>query len=654
MSSIFQTTLTPRRPVSTLSTGQPSLPRLPIPKLEDTVTRYLKSLEPLYEDVARKERTTIDHVKKERQRIAADFVSSGSLGSKLQSRLQDVDAVSPNNWLNDKIWPRVAYHECRDPLLIHSNWWLLLQDDSNVPEAVRNISYEPTGSTSPWQIRRSAWLVKRFLDYRNMLEKQTMHPDSSRTGIWLRKPAYRFYGLTRIPLPGCDTLTTPFSGKPAFIHVMYREWSYVVQVLDQDGQQVPVAEIESRIIALISDVKQRELNGQVVVPIGRLTADPRDLWAANREHLLTLSPRNRRAMSQIETSLFTLSIDDHTLAPDESSCRPPNLSGHIRNTSCGGDSTNRWFDKSFSLIVESNSRFGVMGEHSPVDALIPSIIADWVVSEPLDPTQFVDDVSSASGWELIYWEEDPHIREQFSDAIRRAKAIIDDSDADVLWFNDYGVDWIKNTGTSHISPDAYIQLALQLAWYKSRGCHTATYETASTRLFLHGRTEAIRTLSVESVAFVRAMTDSSSSHVSRYTHLHAASLAHNSTTRDAMLGRGIDRHLLGLRLQLRSEESSPFFDDPLFVLSQEWKLSTSGLSAGIVSLLQGERFGAPFADGYGINYLTGAELLKFGIESKRSSPLTSTKHFKQMIAESLEEMKVVCLEGMYGNQESKL
>jgi Choline/Carnitine o-acyltransferase len=151
-------------------------------------------------------------------------------------------------------------------------------------------------------------------------------------------------------------------------------------------------------------------------------------------------------MSQIETSLFTLSIDDHTLAPDESSYRP-NLSGHIRNTSCGGDSTNRWFDKSFSIIVESNSRFGMMGEHSPVDALIPSIIADWVVSEPLDPTQFVDNVPSASGWERICWEEDPHIQDQFSDAIRRAKAITDDSDADVLWFDDYGVDWIKNTGT---------------------------------------------------------------------------------------------------------------------------------------------------------------------------------------------------------------
>ena len=52
--------------------------------------------------------------------------------------------------------------------------------------------------------------------------------------------------------------------------------------------------------------------------------------------------------------------------------------------------------------------------------------------------------------------------------------------------------------------------------------------------------------------------------------------------------------------------------------------------------------------------LTGAEVLKFGIESKRSSPLTSTNHFKQVIVESLEEMREACLLGMYGDQAVKL
>ena len=83
-----------------------------------------------------------------------------------------------------------------------------------------------------------------------------------------------------MPLPECDALTRPFFSKPAFVHVMYREWSYLIQVIDQHGQQAPVSEIEARILALISDVKRRESNGEVVLPIGRLTADPRDIWAA--------------------------------------------------------------------------------------------------------------------------------------------------------------------------------------------------------------------------------------------------------------------------------------------------------------------------------------------------------------------------------------
>jgi hypothetical protein len=73
------------------------------------------------------------------------------------------------------------------------------------------------------------------------------------------------------------------------------------------------------------------------------------------------------------------------------------------------------------------------------------------------------------------------------------------------------------------------------------------------------------------------------------------------------------------------------------------------------------RFGAPYWDGYGINCmscipclvissivlnvgadLTGSDVIKFGIESKHSSPLTSTDGFKAAISEALLEMKSVC------------
>ena len=68
-----------------------------------------------------------------------------------------------------------------------------------------------------------------------------------------------------------------------------------------------------------------------------------------------------------------------------------------------------------------------------------------------------------------------------------------------------------------------------------------------------------------------------------------------------MTGRGIDRHFLGLRHLLRplNGESSALFEDVLFERSSCWKLSTSGLSAGL--LFKGTGFGTVYEDGYGIN-----------------------------------------------------
>lgn len=46
-------------------------------------------------------------------------------------------------------------------------------------------------------------------------------------------------------------------------------------------------------------------------------------------------------------------------------------------------------------------------------------------------------------------------------------------------------------------------MVLQLAYYRHYGTWTPTYESASTRLFLGGRTETVRSCSVDSVAFVK-------------------------------------------------------------------------------------------------------------------------------------------------------
>ena len=81
--------------------------------------------------------------------------------------------------------------------------------------------------------------------------------------------------------------------------------------------------------------------------------------------------------------------------------------------------------------------------------------------------------------------------------------------------------------------------------------------------------------------------------------LQTAIKTHSGLTRAAATGRGIDRHLLGLRCMMRPGESHALFEDELFTRSQTWKLSTSGLSAG--HQFRGTGFGASEHDGYGIN-----------------------------------------------------
>lgn len=58
-----------------------------------------------------------------------------------------------------------------------------------------------------------------------------------------------------------------------------------------------------------------------------------------------------------------------------------------------------------------------------------------------------------------------------------------------------------------ISPDAYIQMALQLAYYRDAGKFNLTYEASMTRLFREGRTETVRPCTIESSKWVKAMED---------------------------------------------------------------------------------------------------------------------------------------------------
>lgn len=208
-----------------------------------------------------------------------------------------------------------------------------------------------------------------------------------------------------------------------------------------------------------------------------------------REHILSKSDINRANLTMIEDSLFTLCLDGWTRvnssahisslaselcpisgAKEDAAQRNPSLDldSHVLNSCAGLNGRNRWFDKALTVTVESNSRAAIMGEHSPCDALIPSIVADYMLAEGIGkpkgiPKHLQKDVSPApsatsSGadkdgsnpaqgeYKRLTWVADQKIVEAVQEAEKTVKEIVEDSEGLMLWYDEYGTEWIKKYG----------------------------------------------------------------------------------------------------------------------------------------------------------------------------------------------------------------
>ena len=137
--------------------------------------------------------------------------------------------------------------------------------------------------------------------------------------------------------------------------------------------------------------------------------------------------------------------------------------------------------------------------------------------------------------------------------------MIKDVDLRLMMFTKYGKGSIKKC---KVSPDAYIQLAFQVAYYRDAGEFCLTYEASMTRLFREGRTETVRPVTLESSAFVRSLDDEKVSKEDRRQLMRIASSVHQTGYQDAMCGKGIDRHLFCLYVISKYlEVDSPFLKD---------------------------------------------------------------------------------------------
>jgi len=178
-------------------------------------------------------------------------------------------------------------------------------------------------------------------------------------------------------------------------------------------------------------------------------------------------------------------------------------------------------------------------------------------------------------------------------------------------------------------------MIIQLAYYKMYGVSRPTYESAATRRFKLGRTETCRTVSDESVAFCKAMCDPNISNKESIDLCRKAINAHVKYISDASEGKGVDRHLFGLKQLLKADEPVPeIFSDPAYSYSSHWFLSTSQLSS---EHFTGYGWGEVVPDGYGIAYMINEDSINFNVVSKHLD--NHRMHF--YLKDAADEMRVM-------------
>ena len=236
---------------------------------------------------------------------------------------------------------------------------------------------------------------------------------------------------------------------------------------------------------------------------------------------------------------------------------------------------------------------------------------------------------------LLTWQVDSKLGDAIRTAEQNASTLIKDLDSVLLHYGGYGSNKMKE---AKVSPDGWLQMAYQLAYFRQYGKSCPTYESASTRKFIAGRTETVRTCSTETVAFTKAWEDKDVKMSDKLALFEKAIGGHLEYMKAASNGHGVDRHLLGLRCQMTPEEAesegAAIFQDPSYWGSQYWLLSTSNTSPG--DLAWGG-FGAVTPEGYGINYAIGKERVRMSITSWNSYKDTDSSTFRKTVHGVLDE-----------------
>jgi len=594
---------------------QDVLPKYPLPTLEYTCDRALKNLKPLVSP------ERYEEIKAEMNKFA-----SGD-GIKLQQFLES-RYITEENWVSE-IWDKYAYLIGRYPLL-YTNFCM--------SGGLKRSDFISCTKDLP-QAAVAANQIYHMTKFHELIKSEELESLMMMNIVPICNQRYKYlFATTRVPGLHMDTMRTYEESKHIIVFRKGVMFNLPLYATDSSGFEslLTPAELQRQIELILHHTDEEPVYNPAI-----FTTLTRPEWTREREKLL-MRAQNRESLKQVERALFHVVLEDTS---------PKNLSEECHSNLCG-NGFNRWYDKSYVMTIYANGLTGGNVEHTSVDATLPSRGLEYMFAKmkfdtsgaPIAPSDALthDQVSPPF---RIEWNLDESQTESL--IVCQTKHLQQSSNLDMVALQlDNGKGSIKKC---RVSPDSFMQMSLQLAFYKLHRTTPKTYETAMTRFFKFGRTETIRTVSMDSVAFTKVMLDPEATKKERLEHLKKAMKSHNDYKLDAMSGRASDRSLFGLMAaaKLSGLEPQPALFDLPEIKSGD-RLSTSQspfvfdqkLSKSMTCYPAGGSFAPQTTDGYGVYYLfLGENNMTIHISSYRCYPETSSEKFGEAIKESMDDIK---------------
>ncbi|XP_061788008.1 choline O-acetyltransferase-like [Nerophis lumbriciformis] len=599
------------------TTGDPKgLPKVPVPPLKQTLDTYLRCVRHLVKA------EQFDKTKA----MVEKFGAAGGVGEVLQKKLLE-RRDKMENWVYD-YWLEDMYLNNRLALPVNSSPVMVFP--------------KQTFKDRKDALRYGAGLIRGVLEYKALIDTRALPVEFARgqlAGTPLCMEQYgRLFTSYRYPGLKTDTLKVQMnaaSSPSEHVIVACKNQFFVLDVVT-NSKPLTEEEILSQLEKITSMAGNEEERSP---PFGILTSDGRTEWARARD-ILTKDQTNRDSLGLIESCLCVLCLDE------PSGMKPSDTNRALLMLHGGGqekNGANRWYDKSMQFVVGMDGICGVVCDHSPFEGVVlvqcSEYLTKYVAGTPSEAGKLASARKLPAPRRLL-WKCNPQIQGLFAASGERLQRLVNNLDMEVFQFKDYGKEFIKK---QKMSPDAFVQVALQLAFFKCNGKLVSTYESASIRRFRNGRVDNIRSATAEALAFVKSMTDERTAYSDseKMKRLRDAINAQTNYTIAAITGMAIDNHLLGL-LKTSKElnmERPEIFCDEIYLTSNQFILSTSQVPTTVEMFCC---YGPVVPNGYGACYNPQPDHIVFCVSSFWESTQTSSAVFAKALNEGLLEIRDLC------------